>query len=439
MPATGELPATGLRRVLKLRDLIYYGIVLITPTAPVGIFGVASKMSHGHVATTLVAAMLAMLLTAYSYGRMAALYPSAGSAYTYVSRGLDARLGFVAGWAMSLDYLIIPVINTIYLSLTLERLAPQVPYAAWAAAAAAGMTVLNVRGIRFTARADQALLAVMSVVIAAFLVLAARFVVGASGVAGLLSARPFYNPATFDLAAVSTATSLAALTYIGFDGVTTLAEEAENPRRNILVATVLTCFITGVLSTVEVYLAQLAWPDYGSFPKPETAFLDVAGRVGGGLLFQAMGAVLALASLGSGLTGQVGAARLLYGMGRDGVLPRRLFGYLSPKTASPTYNLCLTGLLAFAGALVLPYELAAEILNFGAFLAFMGVNLATVKSCYARAGERRRLADAVLPALGFLFCLVIWASLPVPAKLVGGAWLLLGVTYHLAMRRAARA
>ncbi len=428
-----EAPAPGLRRVLSLWDLIFYGIVLIQPIAPVGIFGLAATMSRGHVVTTILAAMVAMTLTAWSYGRMAAIYPAAGSAYTYVSRGLNPHLGFLAGWAMFLDYLVIPIINVIYVALTLERLVPEVPYPVWAAVAAGAITVLNLRGIRFAARSNEILLAVMCVVIALFGVLAVRWLLQHSGWPGLISIEPLYNPRTFDLRAVATATSLAALTYIGFDGVTTLAEEVRDPKRTVPLATVLVCVITGVLSAVEVYLAQRVWPDYASFPKLETAFLDVTARVGGALLFHAMAVILVIACFGSGLAGQAGAARLLFGMGRDRVLPRAVFGRLNPRTLNPDTNILLVGAAAFAGAVLLRYELAAEVLNFGAFLAFMGVNLAAI-----RANGPRRWTGVIAPALGFLFCLAIWVSLPVPAKIAGGIWLAAGLIYSAIRTRGFR-
>jgi putrescine importer len=442
MPAGDFSPRAQRRfeRVLTLKDLIFYGIVLIQPIAPVGIFGIASKMSHGHAATTIVIAMAAMMLTAFSYGRMAAIYPTAGSAYTYVGRGLNAHLGFLAGWAMFLDYLIIPVINTIYIALTIERLFSSVPYIVWAALSAATITLLNLRGIRYAARLSVVLLAIMCVVIGAFLFLAIRYLFHLAGWSGLLSWQPFYHASSFDFHSVAAATSLASLTYIGFDGVTTLAEDVKDPKRTVLVATVLVCLITGILSTVEVYLAQRVWPDYGTFVNLETAFMDVTRRVGGTFLFDAMGIILLLACLGSGLAGQVGAARLLFGMGRDNVLPSRMFAYLDSRN-NPSNNIWLVGLLAFAGAVVLSYERAAELLNFGAFLAFMGVNLATIRKYYYQAlplRKRRLLVDACLPALGFLFCLGIWLSLPWPAKVAGGAWLLLGVVFDAVKTRGFR-
>lgn len=430
-----------LRRVLTLWDLIFYGIVVIMPIAAVPLFGVAQKLSRGHTVTTMLIAMVAMMLTAVSYGRMAALYPSAGSAYTYVGRALGPHLGFLAGWAMFLDYLIIPLICTLYGALTVQRLLPGVPYVVLAALFAGTMTFLNLRGIRATARTNVVLLTLMCAVIGAFIVLAIRYLFRQQGWAGVASAQPFYNPQTFDFHAIRTATSLAALTYIGFDGVTTLAEDVENPKRNVLLATVLVCMFTGGFSGLQVYLAQRVWPDWESFPNLETAFMDVSQRVGGWALFQAMAFILILANLGSGLSGQVGAARLLFGMGRDNVLPRKVFAYLDPRRNNPTYNIWIVGVLAFAGSQVLRYELAAELLNFGAFLAFMGVNLATVREYYFRTRtgrERRLLTDALVPGLGFLFCLGIWLSLPTPAKLAGGVWFLAGIVFAAIKTRGFR-
>ncbi len=420
-----------LKRVLTVKDLVFYGLVLIQPVAPVGIFGLSSKMSHGHASATIIIAMVAMMFTAFSYGRMAAIYPSAGSAYTFVSRGLEAHLGFLAGWAMFLDYLICPLINTIYGSLTLEQLFPAVPYAVWTVPFVVIITLLNLRGIRTAARANIILLFVMTVVIVAFVVFALRYLVHGGGWGHVFSYKPFYDPKTFDLKAIATATSLAALTYIGFDGVTTLSEEVRNPKRSVLVAVVLVCFLTGIFSTVQVYLAQQVWPDYSTFVKPETAFYEVCQRVGGRPLFWAISLVMVVACLGSGLAAQLGAARLLFGMGRENVLPRRLFGHLSPNTGIPNFNVLLIGALTLMAVPMIDYELAATLLNFGAFLAFMGVNLATVAEYYVRRrqGKPGIVADLLVPGLGFLFCLAIWLSLPTPAQIAGGVWLLIGLLY----------
>jgi len=421
-----------LKRVLTLWDLILYGIVLIMPIAPVPLFGVVQKLSDGHAVTTILLSMLAMLLTAFSYGRMAAVYPSAGSAYTFVGYGLNPHLGFLAGWAMFLDYLIVPLICTVYGALTVQRLVPEVPYVVLAAAFAGTMTLINLRGIRTTARTNFVLATIMSAVILVFIALALRLLFHHQGWHGVFSTQPFYSPTTFHVSSIAVGTSVAALTYIGFDGITTLAEDALNPRRNVLLATVSVCLFTGLFGGLQIYLAQRVWPDWHTFPNLETAYMDVTRLVGGQVLFQALAFVLILANLGSGLSGQAGLSRLLFGMGRDNVIPRRFFAHLDPKRNTPSLNIIMVGLIAFLGAIVLNYERAAELINFGAFLAFMGVNAAALREFYlapsARA-SRRLFADAVAPVLGIIFCFAIWVSLATPAKVLGGCWFVVGIVY----------
>jgi amino acid transporter len=431
-----------LRRTLKLSDLIFYGIVLIQPIAPVPLYGVAQKLSDGHFVLIILIAGFAMLITAVSYGRMATLYPTAGSAYTYVGKGLNPHLGFLAGWAMILDYLLQPLINTVWISTALhERAAyfhiPQIPFVVWALIIAGIMTALNLAGVKASANANKVLLAVMSVVVVYFIAVAVRFLYAGQGWVGLFSIQPLYDTKTFNSHKILTATSFAALTYIGFDGVTTLAEDVENPKRNVLLAVVLTCLFAGVCSGVEAYLGARVWPDWRSFPNLETAFMDICTRAGGLILSWSMALVLIVAAFGSGLTGTLGAARLLFGMGRDGVLPKKFFGQLTPGTNAPTNNILLIGGLSFIGAVLLnyigsAYEHAGELLNFGAFLAFMGVNFA----CFWQFSMRRQqgapmnfVRDALLPLVGFFFCGLIWVNLNIIAKTVGGIWFVLGLLY----------
>ena len=438
--AVGGVPQ--FRRTLKLSDLIFYGIVLIQPIAPIPLYGVAQKLSDGHFVLIILIAGFAMLITAVSYGRMAALYPTAGSAYTYVGKGLNPHLGFLAGWAMILDYLLQPLINTVWISTALhERSAyfhiPQIPFVIWALIIAGIMTALNLAGVKASATANKVLLAVMSVVVVYFIVAAIRFLYGGQGWEGLFSIQPIYDPKTFNAHKILTATSFAALTYVGFDGVTTLAEDVENPKRNVLLAVVLTCVIAGVFSGLEAYLGARVWPNWQSFPNLETAFMDICARAGGLILSWSMALVLIVAAFGSGLTGTLGAARLLFGMGRDNVLPKKFFGKLTPGTSTPTNNILLIGGLSFVGSVMLnyigsAYEHAGELMNFGAFLAFMGVNFA----CFWQFSMRRQqgapmnfVRDALVPLVGFLFCGLIWVDLNIIAKTVGGIWFAIGLLY----------
>jgi putrescine importer len=423
-----------LKRVLSLWDLIYFGVILTSPIAAVPLFGEGQVLSRGHAVATLLIAMFAMSVTAISFGRMANVYPSAGSVYTYISRGLNPHLGFLVGWAMFLEYLFQPIQNALYAVLAIQRLAPRIPFAVLAAVTVGFITIITVQGIKFTARTNEILLGFMLLVTTVFLVEAFRYVVLHEHFTGLFSTQPFYNPATFNLRAVAAGTSLAALVFIGFDGVSLLAEEVKNPKRNVLLASVLVCVFTGLFSGLQVYLAQRVWPDYTTFQNPETAFMDVARVASGPLLFAAYGVMLLVSSLACGLAGHVGAARLLYSMGRDDVLPKKIFGYLSPVKSNPVYNIWIVGALAYIGVIAIPWELAAEVVTFGALLAFMGVNLAAFRHFWwspESMGHRNFFVDAVVPAFGFFFCFGLLLSLQNWTKYAGLAWLAIGLLYVL--------
>jgi amino acid transporter len=428
-----------LKRVLGLWDLVYYGVILTSPIAVVPMFGEAQVLSQGHAVITLLAAMVAMTATAVSFGRMATVYPSAGSVYTYVSRGFNSQIGFVVGWAMFLEYLFQPLQNSLYAALTVQRLLPHVPFALLSAVAVGFMTLLCWFGIRTTARANQILLALMSIVMVAFLGEALWYIFAHQQWHGLVSAEPFYDPKTFSVRAIAAGTALAATTYIGFDGVSILAEEVENPRRNVLLASVLVCVFTGLFAAFQVYLAQRIWPDYRTLANPETAFMDVARVVGGKHLFVGFAIVLLISSLACGLAGLLGAVRLLYGMGRDNVLPRKIFGHLNAERGNPSYNVIIAGVMAYVGTLAMGWERSVEILNFGALMAFMAVNLAAARYfgfSPEMKDKREVFLDVVVPAAGFLFCLVIFLGLQSSTLVAGGIWVIVGAAYVILKTKA---
>jgi amino acid transporter len=375
--------------------------------------------------------MVAMLFTAISYGRMARAYPSAGSAYTYVGRELHPGLGYVTGWSMTMDYMLNPLICVIWCSKAAGNIIPEIPYALWAVGFALFFTFLNLRGVRTTARINEGLAAGMAVVIVIFLVAAVRYLLHVPHYPGFFT-RPFYDPRTFSAPAVFTGTSIAVLTYIGFDGISTLSEEAENPKRNILLATVLVCVITGVLASIQVYAAQLVWPATTPFPDVDTAYVHVAGRVGGMVLFQIVNFTLLVANVGSGMGAQLAAARLLYGMGRDNAIPKSFFGVIEAKHGIPRNNVLFVGAIALTGAFLLSYQLGAELLNFGAFIAFMGVNAAAFMHYYWRVERSdRRMSNLIPPLLGFVICFFIWLNLRWQAQLAGAVWLAIGIAYGM--------
>jgi amino acid transporter len=418
-----------LRRVLGLWDLIVIGIVIIQPIAPMGIFGVINNNAGGHVVTTILIAMVAMLFTAISYGKMARAYPSAGSAYTYVGQEIHPALGYITGWAMVMDYILNPLICTVICSKLTQNILPVIPYWALAIGFVTVFTLLNLRAIKTSARINDVLAAGMTIVVLIFFAFVIRFVWGWHSYGADFFIQPFYNPATFNPRAIMHGTSIAVLTYIGFDAISTFSEEVENPRRNIMLATVLVCVVTGVLSSLEVYAAQLVWGPH-PFPedKVESAFPLVARQAGGFLLFHLLNFTILIANIGSGMGAQLGAARLLYGMGRSEGLPKKFFGAIDPKNHIPQNNVIFVGAIALAGAFVISYERGAELLNFGALIAFMGVNAAAFVRYFLRA-EKKQPLNLLSPILGFIICLLIWRNLGQNAMILGGVWMAVGIAY----------
>jgi putrescine importer len=446
--------APRLLRTLTLWDLILYGVIVIQPVAPMSVYGVLSERGRGHVVTAILIAMVAMLFTGISYGRMARAYPSAGSAFTYVAQEIHPGMGYVTGWSMVMDYMLNPLICTVWCAGAAHQFAPGVPAWTWKVFFAVLFTLLNIRGIKTSARINTGMAIAMGMVVVVIFIAAARYLLGHPVQDSMFLTRPFYDPRTFTWSGLFGCTSIAVLTYIGFDGISTLSEEAENPRRNILLATVLTCVVIGVLSAAEAYIAQLVWPASEPFPDVNTAYSFVAGRMWAPL-FTVVNLTLLLANFGSGLGAQIGAARLLYGMGRSNALPKSFFGAVDEKHRIPRNNVFVVGIFVLVGAFLLEiiagyktyslgssnltsetamkilnggeaYGLGAEMLNFGALIAFMGVNAAALLRYYYRAQEKK-LINLVPPALGFVICLALWLNLSRPAIIVGSIWMALGI------------
>lgn len=417
---------TGLKRTLRFRDLVLYGIILIQPTAPMPSFGVIYQKANGHVVTAILLAMVAMLFTSISYGRMARVYPHGGSAFLYVGREIRPIFGYITGWCLVLDYVLNPLICTIWCSRAVMNFLPGVPYFAIAIFFAIFFTVLNCNGVETSARINAGMAAALGVVIVLVLVAAVRWLIHYSQSSASFFLTPFYDPATFNAHGLLRGTSIAVLTYIGFDGISTLADEAHDPARSVPRAIVLTCLITGILASIEVYVAQLVWPRGLAFPDLDTAYVHVSGRMGGPILFLIVNSALLLANIGSGMASQLGAARILYVMGQDGALPKRFFGSVDAKNRIPRNNVLLIGAICLVGALIFSYELGTELLNFGALLAFMGVNVASALRLW-RHGGWRQWFPILLSLGGLVTCFGLWINLGWLAFTVGLLWAGTGV------------
>ena len=433
-----------LKRSLTLWDLILYGAIVLQPVAPMSVFGALSDRGRGHVVTAILIALIAMLFTAMSYGLMARAYPIAGSAFTYVAQEIHPAVGYVTGWSFVMDYIVNPLICTIWCAVQAHEFAPGIPVWGWKIFFAVAFTLLNLQGIKTSARVNAGLTIGMSAVVVVVFVTAIRYIFGHPHADPHFFTRPFYDPQTFKWGNLFGCTSIAVLSYIGFDAISTLSEEAENPRRNIPLATVLTCVVIGFLSAAEVYIAQLVWPASQPFPNPDTAYVWAAARTWAPL-FSIVGITLIVANFGSGMGAHIGAARLLYGMGRSNALPKSFFGAIDPKHQVPRNNVLVVGAIALIlsqlrypdGSFILTYERGVELLNFGALIAFMGVNASAFMRYFVRASEKK-IINFISPVLGFFICLGLWLNLSHTALKWGAIWMAAGIAFGVWKTRGFR-
>jgi len=421
---------TRLDRTLGLTSVVLFGLAYLTPIIVLGIFGLIAGASGGATASSYLLAMVALLFTAYSYGRMAVAFPVAGSAYTYVRKCIDSRIGFLAGWAILLDYLFLPMVIWLFGGLYLEAEFPSVPLWVWILAFILTTTALNIIGIKVAARANFLLMAFQILVLVLFVALSAAEVIQRDGGSGLVAAHPFANDAT-TLSVISAGSAIAAYSFLGFDAVSTLTEETKDPQRTIPRAIMLVALIGGGIFVLVAYTTTLVSP---GVPNPDTSgtlALDIAKLIGGAFFGSIFLAGLILAQYASGLAAQASVARLLYAMGRDNVLPRKLFGVLHPQYRTPVLGLLLSGAV---GLLAIWFDPASStaFINFGAFIAFTLVNLSVVAYFMSQRNASVTLnpmAYVVVPIIGALFTIWLLTRLDSRAITLGLVWLGIGVVY----------
>ncbi|HTK64502.1 MAG TPA: APC family permease [Pseudonocardia sp.] len=427
-----------LDRSLRMRSIVLFGLAYMAPMIVLGTFGSIAEETKGAVPSAYLLALVAMLFTAYSYGRMAAAYPVAGSAYTYVRRTIDSRVGFLIGWATLLDYFFLPMVIWLIGATYLQQAFPGVPIWAWVAGFIVLTTVLNVVGIRVADKANLLLMTFQLLVVAAFVVLALRHVYSGGGAGAWLSTTPFVNPAT-TLATVAGGAGIAAYSFLGFDAVTTLTEETVNPRRTMPRAIMLVALLGGVIFAVVTYATQLVHPG-GEFANPDSAAFDIAKEIGADLFAAVFLAGFVVTQFASGIAAQASVSRLLYAMGRDRVLPAKVFAYLQPRFRTPVSGILICGLAGLIG-LTLDVNKAVSLINFGAFLAFTSVN-----ACVIALYLRRRRSESPLnmfgyvlvPAIGVVIDLYLLLHLETLAQYLGLCWLAIGFVWLLVLTRGLR-
>ncbi|GAA5156085.1 APC family permease [Amycolatopsis dongchuanensis] len=426
---------TKLTARLTLPGVVVFGLCYMSPSIVVSTFGVIAVATHGSAPSGYLVATLAMLLTALSYGKMAKLFPVSGSVYTYARKMLDARVGFLAGWAILLDYFFLPMVAWLIQSVYLNAQFPAVPVWAWLVVNIVLTTGINVLGLVVADRVNRVLMGLTLLGLLVLVGFCVHYLAGGStGSAGTA----FWNPAS-GITVISAGAAIAAYSFLGFDAVSTLSEETRNPRRTIPRAIVLTVLAGGVIFVGLSFVMQWVHPG-AQFDDPSSAGYALSNLVGGKVFADIINVVTLVGGFASGLTIQASTSRLLYVMGRDGVLPRRFFGHLHSKLRTPVPNLLLIGAAALL-ALNLSIETATSFINFGAFLGFTLVNLCVIAYFVRqrRKGARPSVFTHVLvPLAGAAVDVYLLTQLSPVARYLGLGWLALGVVYLAVLTRGFR-
>lgn len=436
----GTQPAK-LKRTLGLLSLTAFGVTYMTVVTVFTTYGFVNKETGGHLPAAYVLAIIAMLFTAFSYGAMVRKYPIAGSAYTYSQQSFGGGVGFMTGWVMLLDYLFLPMINFLLIGIYLNTQFPAVPVWVFSLAAIVLVLGFNILGINFVSKANVVIISLSVILVVVFISLAFKSALGGDAQVGLI------EPFTFGeggIGAIATGAAMLALSFLGFDAVSTLSEEAKNPRRDIPRAIVLSTLVGGFFFILVAWSGALAFQaDWASMSdgELEAAGVTVMQAIGGETLTAFFVAVFVAGSFGSAMTSQVSVSRIIYAMGRDRVLPHSL-SRVHKRFGTPIVAATLVSVIALT-ALFVSLDVVAFMISFGALAAFMMVNLSVIRTYLFPKGGRtepltvaRVLRYGVAPLIGAGVTVWLWTSLKALTWVVGGIWMVLGFGIILWVTRA---
>ena len=424
-----------LRRALSVWDLVIYGMVFMVPIAPFGVFGFVYKDAKGMVPLAYLVGLVGMFFTAMSYASMSRAFPVAGSVYSYVGRGLHEAAGFLAGWLILLDYILVPALLYVFSTVALRPLFPAVPDLVWLLSFVGFNAAVNLVGIRLTARVNFCMLGLQIATLAIF-VAAGLFALYRGQGAGSLTLRPIYDPAVFSLATVVGATSIAVLSFLGFDGISTLAEESVGDQGSVARATIASLLVVGVLFMLQTWIAT----DLARgmrFSSPETAFYEIAGRAGGTPLRLLTSGVNILASgIANALAAQAAVSRILYAMARDGKLPAAL-ARVHPRYQTPYVSTLVVAGISVVIGLIFTRRVddLTRVVNFGALSGFLLLHVAVISHFVIRGGSRAWFRHLVSPLAGFAVIGYVLYEMDSAAKIMGTVWIGAGILYLAVLTR----
>jgi len=423
-----------LKRTLSFGDLVVYGLIFMVPIAPFAIFGGVFQASGGMPPLVYIIALAAMLLSANSYAQMAQAFPMSGSVYTYAGRGIARPVGFVGGWMILLDYILIPALLYLAAALAMSGLIPFIPLWAWLVAFIALNTLINYLGIQLTALVNKWMLLFELVVLVIFLVIG--IVAVAQGKGAGFSFTSFFNPETFTLPLIFGATSIAVLSFLGFDAISTMAEENKGSSKQLGRSMFAALLLVGVLFVVQTWVASMLVEDPAALIKDGdplgTAFYQAAANAGGPWMFALTAITTAIAwGFANALVAQAATSRLLFAMARDGQLPKFL-SKVSKRHSVPvnaTYLVAGISLVLGIYLTILPDGLIAisALVNFGALTAFLLLNFTVVWHFIVKQKSKRWFVHLVFPVLGFIILAFVLYNARASAQILGVAWLIIGI------------
>ncbi|OIK11888.1 Putrescine importer PuuP [Bacillus sp. MUM 116] len=429
-----------LKRSLKLWQIVVMGLSYMAPMAVFDTFGIVSGETKGHVPTAYIIALLGMLFTAISYGKLVRVFPEAGSAYTYTQKAISSHLGFLVGWSSLLDYLFLPMVNALLTKLYLNSLFPSVPDFIWVFIFVGIVTFLNLRSVNVLANFNAFFVFVQIAIIIVFIILVINGLNHGEGQGTVFNLQPFFKEG-MNASLLITGATILCFSFLGFDAVTTLSEETPDPKKTIPKAILLTALCGGIIFVVTSFFIQLFFPDISRFKNPDAALPEIALYVGGKLFQSIFLCTTLVNTLASGIASQASISRLLYVMGRDNVFPEKWFGYVNSKYRTPTFNVVLVGVISLS-AWFFDLVTATSLINFGALMAFTFVNLSVI-SHYAFRKKMHRTPKGffnyvIMPLIGAATVGVLWFNLEASSLIMGLTWFAIGFTYLLYLTKAFR-
>ena len=427
-----------LKRALTVPDMLVYGLIFMVPIAPFGIYGGVFSDSGGMPSLVYLVGMIAMVFTAFSYATLSRAFPVSGSVYGYTSRGINKPVGFLTGWTMLLDYLLVPTLLYVVAAQAMSGIVPEIPALAWGVIFVVINTFVNIRGIELTVLINRVAVVLEILCLGIFVVMGAIWI-ATDPLSNGFTLQPFYNPETFNVGLVMSAVSLGVLSFLGFDGIATLSEEAKDAKKGPSKAMVGSLLIVGFLFMLQTYIAGCLSPDGAVFADdPDNAFYLVAEIAGGKFLYTLCALATAIAwGIFNSLAAQTAICRILFAMSRDGNLPKAL-AKVHPKFKTPYVAALFVGTLSLVLAMMfeqLGIDAISRLVNFGALTSFCVLHVTVVWHFFIKQRDGKVFQHLVLPLLGFLIVGYTWISLDPASMTMGITWVVMGIVYYLVISK----